>query len=62
MCLRDILPYGAFFFVFEKTRSIFGIKEKDTSMRAIAVNSLGGGFAGMVVWTLGYPFDICKTI
>ena len=62
MCLRDVLPYGAFFFTFEKTRAVLGVGEKDTSWRGIAVNSLGGGIAGIVVWTLGYPFDICKTL
>ena len=62
MCLRDVLPFGAFFFSIEKTREIFGVGEKDTSWRGIVVNALGGGIAGIVVWVLGYLFDICKTI
>ncbi len=62
MCLRDVLPYGFFFFTFEKTRAVFGVQEGDISLRGIAVNSFGGGLAGIVVWTLGYPMDIVKTI
>lgn len=59
--IRDIIGDGAYFGSYQVgPRMVYGDME-NTENRSFAVISISGGVAGVIAWTLAYPFDTVKS-
>ena len=59
--LREVVPFGLYFGSYEYMKKKFGVSDKERTLRSYLSKALAGGLAGIVVWGIGYPFDIVKT-
>ena len=59
--LREVVPFGLYFGTYEYMKTKLKVSEQERTFRAYMSKALAGGIAGLVVWSIGYPFDIVKT-
>lgn len=55
MIVRDIISFGFYFTIYEKLKSLYG-----NNLTPLYWKLLSGGTAGVVAWTIAFPFDSLK--
>ena len=58
--LRDIVPFGIYFWSFERIRSFFE-SSPSLSLWSLIVNIFAGGSASVMGWLVSYPVDSVKS-
>lgn len=73
MMCRDVLPYGIYMLVYQKTIQFLNnddfilkcrrhYQTKDSDPVDMVVTTLAGAFAGVLSWVCVIPFDTVKTL